>query len=132
MYKIERGSFTPGGTPPFNTTVLFSDSTLLANKITLSTGPSSSSGVDSICHTGDGLMTPTQQSAKATIFGGSAIGGVTEQRNNKCILHYNVISGANTKVLSASRVSMATPGEFTINVDVLSGTQPIYYVAEQF
>jgi hypothetical protein len=131
MAKIERGSFTPGGGVPFNTTVFFADPTLLADEIEFSNGPSTI-GSDLIAHTSNGLMTPTQQTTKALIYGNNTVGGKTEQLNNKCLLHYNLSGGVITKVLQGSRTSMATAGEFTINIDTLSGTQPIYFVARQY
>jgi len=131
MTKIERGSFTPSGTTPFNTTVLFNDSTLLADVIEFSNGPSTI-GSDAIAHSSNGLMTPTQQTSKAFIYGNNTVGGKTEQVNNKCLLHYNLSGGAITKVLQGSRNSMATAGEFTITIDTLSGSQPIYFVATQY
>lgn len=131
MAKTERGSFTPSGTPPFNTTVLFNDNTLLADVITFSNGPSAV-GSDAIAHSSNGMMTPTQQTSKATIYASSALGGKTEQVNNKCLLHYDLSGGAITKVLQGSRNSMATAGEFTVTIDTLSGTQPIYFVATQY
>lgn len=131
MAKIERGSFTPSGTPPFNTTVFFNDVTLLADIIEFSNGPSAS-GSDAIAHSSNGMMTPTQQTSKATIYASSALGGKTEQLNTKSLLHYNLSGGVITKVLQGSRVSMATAGEFTINIDTLSGTQPIYFIATQY
>ncbi len=131
MAKVERGSFTPSGTPPFNTTVFLSDSTLLADLVEFSNGPSAF-GSDAVAHSSNGMMTPTQQTSKATIYASSALGGKTEQLNTKCLLHYNLSGGAITKVLQGSRVSMATAGEFTVNIDTLSGTQPIYFVATQY
>lgn len=131
MAKIERGSFTPNGTPPFTTTVFFNDGTLLADVIQFSNGPSAT-GSDGICHSSNGMMTPTQQTTKALIFASSALGGKTEQVNNKCLLHYNLSGGVITKVLQGSFNSMSTAGEFTINIDTLSGTQPIYFVATQY
>lgn len=131
MAKVLRSSFTANGVPPFNTTVLFSDPTFLADEIEFSIGPSSGT-VSSHCHSGTGLATPTQQTAKAVVYGDSSTGGKTEQVNNKCVLHYRLVSGALTKVVQGSMVSMATPGEFTINFDTLPSSHLIYLVARQY
>lgn len=131
MAKIERGSFTPSGTPPFNLTVLFNDNTILADEIEFSLGPSGGTS-DSICHSGTGLMTPTQQTAKAVIYGGATAGGKVEQVNTKCLVHYSISGSSLVKVLQGSRNDMSTTGQFTLTIDTLNGTQPIYFVARQY
>lgn len=127
--KIERGSFTLSGTPPFNQTVFFNDSTILADEMTFSlAAPSGSSADMESC---DGFMTPTQQSAKQ-LFADKTLGERSEQVNNKCILHYRNVGGSITKAVEAARSSMATTGEFTLSVSTLSANHQVYFVAKQY
>lgn len=126
MAKIERGSFTPGGTG--NTTVLFSDSTLTADEIELFMGPAGSSDSDN--HICLGYMTPTQQSALSTYS--DTTGEKTEQVNNKCMKHYARVSGSISVVMEATRQSMATAGEFTINISTWTTGYTIYFRAKEY
>lgn len=124
--KIERGSFTIAGTG--NQTVLFNDGTLTADEISFSiAAPSGSSSVGQTC---DGFMTPTQQCARSIFCDG--IGERSEQVNNKCMLHYANVSSTITKVIECTRVDMATPGEFTINVGTHGANYQVYFIAKEY
>lgn len=130
MTKIERGSFTLSGTPPFSQTVLLNDSTLLADEIIFSTvAPSGGASTD--LESGGGWMSPAQQTAKAC-FADKTLGQRSEQVNNKCILHYSRVSGAITKKVEANRNSMATPGEFTVDVTALPSNHQVYIIAYEY
>lgn len=127
--KIERGSFTLSGTPPFNQTILFNDSTILADEIEFSTAAPSGSSSD--LEAGDGFMTPTQQCARQ-LYADKTLGERSEQVNNKCILHYRNSGGSITKAVEAARNDMSVTGEFTLSVSTLLANHQIYFIARQY
>lgn len=126
MGKVERGSFTILGAG--NTTVLFTDPTLIADKITFSMGPAGTS--DSVCHSSDGLMIPAQQCCKSIYM--DTTGGKSQHSNSKCLSHLARVSGTITEVTTATRQNMATAGEFTINVTAFNSGYTTYFVAEKY
>lgn len=124
--KIERGSFSLAATG--NTTVLFNDSTITADKITFSLGPAGSS--DSVCHSSDGLATPTQQCCKSIYA--DTTGAKSQQTFSKCITHLTRVSGTITEIISATRQSLATTGQFTLNATAVNASYTIFFVAEEY
>ena len=127
MAKIERGSFTPSSTG--NTTVFFADNTMVADEMEFSLAATTGSVGD--LQSCDGFMTPTQQCAKS-LFADSTAGERTEQTNSKCILHYAKVGGTPTKVAEATRVDMATAGEFTINIGTWGANYQIFFIAREY
>lgn len=130
MAKIEQGSFTPSGTG--NTTVLFADNTLLADRIDIWVAPTGAS--DGVNHASIGVMTPTQQRCISTMTEttGSTTRNASAKYNTKCISHRNVVSSTVTEVLAASYNDMTTAGEFTINFSINPGTFQVYFIATEY
>lgn len=129
MAKVEAGSFTPFGTAPLTTTVLFNDSTILADEITFWIGPSGAG--DNGCHIADGFMTPTRQRTRFTIFATNALLGKTGMNNTSCLTHY-ANTGSITKVVEGVRNSMATTGQFSIDWSTWTPGYQIYFIARQY
>lgn len=124
--KCERGSFSIATSG--NITVIFNDPTLQADEIEFSIASSGTS--EAICHVSDCFMTPTQQCARSTYY--DASGGRTTQVNNKCATHIARVSGTLTEVITATKVSLATVGEFTINATAFNSAYTVYFRARQY
>lgn len=120
---VERGSFSTASTG--NLTVLFANSGLTAEEIEFSVGPSGSSDTDN--HICLGYMNGSQQTALSTFS--DTTGEKTAQVNNKCISHYTRSGGTITEIIAATRVSIATAGEFTINFSAANVNYTIYFRA---
>ena len=120
---VERGSFSVGSTG--NITILFANPSLTATEIEFSLGPTGTSL--STATASDGYMNGTQQTSRSLYT--DSTGSKVTQVNNKCITHQNRVSGAITEIITATRVSLATAGEFTVNFSAVNVNYIIFFRA---